>query len=151
MTSQYDFSNDDWNHVATTPVLVGFAVALAEDSGVFGSWRELRTLNNTIAEGFEDDSANSLISQAAATDTSDKTEAYKAISAEALAETAVLACERLNDILSSKAEPDESAGYKRWVLRIANAVAEAASEHGDRVSPGEAALIERLHASLAID
>ncbi len=151
MTSQFDFSNDDWNHLASTPVLVGFAVAKAEDSGFFGSLREAKTLTDSISDGLVDNAANELIRQASATETKDQVDNYKSMSSEALAETAVLACERLDAILAANAEADEAQGYKQWVLRVANAVAEAAKEHGDRVSAGEAALIKRIHQALAID
>ena len=42
MTSQFDFTNNEWNDIAVLPVLVGFAVAKAEDSGRIGSFRGIR-------------------------------------------------------------------------------------------------------------
>lgn len=150
VTSQFDFSNDDWDHIATTPVLVGFAVAKAEDSGFFGSMREAKALSDSIAAGLEDDPALGLISQASATETKDMADAFKTMSAEVLADTAVAACHDLSAILSATAGPDEAAGFKKWVFSVADTVARAAKEHGVRVSPGEAALIERIGVALAI-
>lgn len=150
MTSQFDFSADDWDHVASTPLLVGFAVAKAEDSGFLGSLREMKTLISTIAAGAEESSAGSLINQAAATEPKAKTRVYRATGPAELAEAAVSACQELSAVLSAKTDPDEAAGYKRWVLDIAHGVAEAATEGGVRVSPPEVALIERIESALAL-
>lgn len=151
MTSQFDFSNDDWDHIATTPVLVGFAVAKAEDSGFFGSMREAKALSDSIAAALENEAARDLIRQASATETKEKAESFKSMSPEALADSAVAACRQLSEMLSTTAEPDEAAGYKNWVFDVANTVAKAAKEHGVRVSPSEEALIKRIGLALAID
>lgn len=148
MTTQYDFSSHDWKHVAMTPVLVGWAVARAEDSGFYGSIKEARTLVATIADSAEANSANSLIAQAAATDTEAETSAFKATSPEALAGAAENACRELMSILAATAQPDEVKGFADWVLGVARTVAEAAKEDGVRVSAGEANLIDRLEAAL---
>jgi hypothetical protein len=151
MTGQYDFTNQDWQHVAMTPVLVGWAVARAEDSGFYGSIKEARTLVSTIAAGAEQNPAGSLIAQAAATDTDELTSAFRATAPDALAGAAVNACRELVRILAVTVQPDEATGYARWVLSVANTVAEAAKEDGVRVSAGEADLIDRLQAALGID
>ena len=54
MATQFDFSNDDWERVAAAPLLVGMAVAKAEDSGFLGSIRETRALLSNIADGADD-------------------------------------------------------------------------------------------------
>lgn len=150
MTTQYDFTNEDWEHLAATPVLVGMAVARAEDSGFFGSIREARSLLATIAEGAEANPARSLIAQAAATDTSAHYEAYKALAAEALAIDATAACRRLAELLDQVAESTEADGYKRWVVEVADSVARAAKEHGTRISAGEVAVIDQVSEALGL-
>ena len=149
MTTQYDFSTGDWKHVAMTPVLVGWAVARAEDSGFYGSIKEARTLVSTIAASAAESPANSLIAQAASTDTDAETSAFRSTAPEALAGAAENACIELVRVLAAVAQPDEVRGFADWVLSIANTVAEAAKEDGVRVSAGEAELIKRLEAILA--
>lgn len=149
MTSQFDFTTDQWTHLASTPLLVGLAVAKAEDSGFLGSIRETRTLSSSIVAPDDGNPARSLIDQAATTDVGDLVDVYKATNAEGLAMTAVRACEELAAILDQVAEPDETKGYKAWVLDVARTVAEAAKEDGVRVSPGEADLIERIASALS--
>lgn len=151
MATQFDFSNDDWDRVAAAPVLVGMAVAKAEDSGFFGSIRETRSLLSSIADGVADSPARELIAQAAATDTSVEYEAYKVLAPEALAVDAEEACRQLVRILGGVVDADVADGYKRWLVDLAQAVAEAAKEQGQRVSPGEVEVIERVTKALGLE
>jgi len=133
-----------------SPVLVGLAVAKAEDSGYFGSKKETRTLDSKMVADGDESAARALIDQAVTTETSPEVEAAMALPAAALADAAVAACVELTEILGSTAEHSEAHGYKTWVLNVANEVAEAAKEDGVRVSPGEAALINRVREALAL-
>lgn len=148
-TTQFDFSNDDWETIASTPVVVGFAVAKAEDSGYLGSLRETRTLIATIAAGAEDNPARSLIDGAAS---GEETKAilkdYGTTAPDVLADLAVDACTALVGLLAESAEPEEALGYRRWVLEVAGSVAEAAKEQRVRISPPEADLIDRITKAL---
>ena len=150
MTTQFDFSNDDWDHIATTPGLVGFAVARAEDSGFLGSHREIRTLAATLATGVDDGPGRTLIDAATVAEPKDIMRTHSAASPEVLADAAVAACERLVRLLAATAEPAEAEAFRRWTLDVATNVAEAARENGKRVSPGEAVLIDRIRAALAL-
>ena len=149
-TSQFDFSNDQWEQVATTPWLVGMAVARAEDSGFLGSLKETRALLATIAATAESSPAGSLIAQAATTDTEERYEELREADPAALAADAVAACREVVDVLAAVAAPDEANGYRRWVLDVARAVAGAAKEHGVRVSPREEALLGQIEAALGL-
>ncbi|MEM9562688.1 MAG: hypothetical protein AAGA93_08740 [Actinomycetota bacterium] len=150
MGTQFDFSNDDWDRVAAAPVLVGMAVAKAEHSGFLGSIRETRSLLATIADGASDNPARDLIAQAAATDTTADFEAYRVLTPDALATDAEVACQELTRILADTVEPDIADGYKRWVLSVAGAVAEAAKEQGVRVSRGELEVIVQVTKALGL-
>lgn len=151
MTSQFDFSNDEWEHVAMTPVLVGMAVAKAEESGFLGSLRETRTLVASLTPDATDNPAHALIDQAAATDTQAKYDAFKSGTPDVLAEAAVTACRELKTILAGVATPEEASAFAHWVIEVAQSVAEAAKEHGVRISAGEAALIDELRTTLAVE
>ena len=150
-TSQFDFSNDQWELVASAPVLVGLAVARAEDSGFLGSIKETRTLLGAIAAQVEQSPAGSLIAQAATTDTGEQYEHYREVDRAALATEAVAACHQLVQVLADVAQPEEADGYKRWVLDVGRAVASAAKEHGVRVSAGEEAVITQVEAALGLE
>lgn len=150
MTTQYDFSNEDWHRIAAAPVLVGMAVARAEDSGFVGSIRETRTLMAQVSAGSADGPAGALIAQAAATDTEADYEVFKALAPTALADDAERACSWLSEILAAVASPTEAEGYKQWVLQVATAVADAAKEHGTRVSKGEQDVLARVSEALGL-
>lgn len=150
MTNHYDFSNDDWEQLARTPLLVGMAVAKAEDSGFFGSIREVRSLLGTIDDGADDNPASDLIDQIAAVDTEADFAAYRTLSPAALATDAVDACRLVARILADGAKPDEAEGFKRWVVEVARHVAVAAKEHGTRISPGEVAVIGAVTEALGL-
>jgi hypothetical protein len=154
VTSQYDFSHDQWKLLATTPLLVGMAVARAEDSGFFGSIRETRTLLADLQAGVADgqhQAAASLITQASGYDYDDAFQAYKAMPPEALASDATRACGELALVLASVAEPAEATSYKQWILAVADHVAQAAREDGVRVSAGETDVLEAVSGALGIE
>jgi hypothetical protein len=51
-------------------------------------------------------------------------------------------------LLEQKATPGEVAAYKKFVLDVAERVAEAHKEHGGQVSDAERAAIEKISAAL---
>lgn len=148
MTSPYDFTAEDWDQVTIAPMLVGLAVAKAEDSGFFGSMRETRTLLSTIADEVTDNPAAGLINAAAVADTEERVKGLSAAGPDVLGEAAVNACRELAAILDGAATAEEADGFKAWIVSIAVAVAEAAKETDVRVSPAESALIDRVRAAL---
>ncbi|MEM9131204.1 MAG: hypothetical protein AAF962_15005 [Actinomycetota bacterium] len=143
-TTQFDFANEEWELIASAPVIVGYAVARAEDSGFVGSLRETRTLVASIAAGAEDNPARSLIDGATTTEVRELMKEYGSSAPEYLADTAVEVCTRLVPVLGDTATTEESVGYRRWVLEVARSVAEAAREHRVRVSEPEADLLARV-------
>ena len=150
MTTQFDFSNDEWEDLATAPVLVGMAVAKAEESGFLGNRREARTLADTLASQAESYPATSLIAQAATTDTSMQQEHFDSLLPEMLTTQAIDTCKRVAASLANRAQPDESEDFRRWVLAVGRTVAEAAKEDGVLVSPGEQAVLGQVTAALGL-
>lgn len=150
MTSQFDFTNNEWNDIAVLPVLVGFAVAKANHSGIVGNFREIRTLMTTIAAEAPDTAARALIEAASTLDVKDKIDEFEAHDPDLLADVAVSACEQMSRVLDDRADPPEAAAYKAWVLDVGRQVANAAKESGVRVSAPEAALLDRVKATLGL-
>lgn len=150
MTSQFDFTNNEWNDIAVLPVLVGYAVARAEQSGRIGSFLEIRALVGTIADSAPDGPARSLIEAASTIAVKDRIEDFQEHEPDLLADVAVSACTRIARVLDERAEPAEAQGYKRWVIGVAEGVANAAREDGVRVSEPEQALLDRARAALGL-
>lgn len=151
VTNVFEFSNDEWESLTVAPTIVGLAVAKAEDSGLIGSYRESRAVVSTLSPDVGDNPAVHLIEAAAAVDTTDVVERLTggdSATPQSLAELAVGVCASVAAALRSRATADEREGYIAWLLGVAERVANAAKEGGIRVSPPEAALIERLERAL---
>ena len=150
MTSQFDFTNSEWSDIAVLPVLVGFAVAKAEDSGRFGNFREIRTLIHQIAAEAPHNAAQGLIEAASIIEVKAKLDEFADQDSELLGDVAVTSCREISRVLDDKAQPDEAAAYKAWVFDVAYQVADTAKQHGERVSAAEAALLDRTKKALGI-
>ena len=150
MTTQFDFSPDEWNRIASLPVLVGLAVAKAEDSGFFGSMRETRTVMAEVAAKADpNDPAHGLIQSVAGTDTGAQADAFKAMAPEALGDAAIAASTEVRALLQRVATEAETESFVAWVFALGQHVADVAVENGVRVSPKEAELLERLQGALS--
>jgi len=150
MTSQFDFTNAEWSDIATLPVLVGYAVAMAEDSGRVGSYLEVRTLAHSITSRAPKSPARNLIEAVSTTDVKHKVEAFEEHSPELLADIAVQTALEMGKVLDRRASKQESQAFKEWVVSVGVEVAEAAKEHGVRVSQREAELLDRLRVALQL-
>jgi len=150
MTTQFDFTNNEWSDIAVLPVLVGFAVAKADDSGWMGSFREIRTLINQLAADAPENAAQSLIAAASIIDVQTKLDDFANHDFELLGDVAVTACREISRVLDDKAQSDAATAYKTWVFDLAYQVATTSKEQGVRVSPLEAALLARAKEALGL-
>jgi ribosomal protein L12E/L44/L45/RPP1/RPP2 len=150
MTTQFDFTNNEWSDIAVLPVLVGLAVARAEDSGTVGSYFEIRTLVTSIAAEPDDSPAKALIEAISTIDVKEKIEELEANDPEVLADVAARSCREIAKLIEERASDGEARAYKLWVHGIGRRVAEAAREDGVRVSPTEIDLLRRLRTELSL-
>ncbi len=150
MTSQFDFTNAEWSDIAALPVLLGYAVAQAEDSGRVGTFRELRALVNRIGDAAPQNAAQALIEAASTIDVRDKLEEFEDHTPELLGDVAVTACDTIARVVEERAEADEAQAFKQWVYDIAHQVASTAKEDGVRISAPESALLDRAKAALSL-
>ncbi len=150
MTSQFDFTDNEWNDVAVLPVLVGYAIAKVEDSGMVGNFREIRTLMATIADEAPDNAARALIEAASTIDVKDKIDEFEVHSPDVLADVAVSACAQMSRVLDDRADAAEATAYKTWVLDVGYRVANTAKESGVRISAPEVHLLDRVMGALGL-
>lgn len=150
MTTQFDFTNAEWSDIAVLPVLLGYAIAQAEDSGMIGDFFEIRTLVHAITEEAPHNAARSLIEAAGTIDVKAAIEGFEEHGAELLGDVAVASCSRIARVLDDRAQPDEARDYKSWIMHVATEVANAASEDGVRVSDAESTLLGRARTALGI-
>jgi hypothetical protein len=162
MTTQADYTAEEWNTLAAMPAVVGLAVILADQSQPRGRKAELAALGDSAAAAAADFSDNELVqallpaAQAAAT--SEQVAEYgKAKRTEKALEVAVTWCEKVNALLAAKSPFLEADGYKRFVLStglnvaLVSADAEYLGIGGQMLSHGERKTLLKLVDVLDVD
>ena len=150
--------------------LVGVAMAGAGSSGLVGSTKEMFANARSMMAAKKEYGSNTLI-QSIVPDTTDPSKAMEdaknqrnivmdrlktngVTSSEQLADQVLADCTAAIGILRQKESPEIVAEYKKWLLEIAEKVANAAKEGdflgfgGERFSEKEQALFAKLKATL---
>ena len=149
MTGKADFNADEWSTVVEGPMLAGLRVITA---GRGGTIRESVAMGQTYAKARQDQGNSELLDALVSSPP-----ALDPQRAQGGGDIAQLSGERLRqavELLESKATPDEVEAYKRFVLSLAQAAAEAHKEGGflgvggKQVSPEEQAAIDDISATL---
>ena len=152
MTGKADFNADEWSTVVEGPMLAGLRVVTA---GRGGTIRESLAMGQTYAKARQDQGNSELLDALVSSPPALDPERARAGGGD----IAQLSGERLRqavDLLEAKATPDEVDAYKRFVLSLARAAAEAHKEGGflgvggKQVSPEEQAAIDDISATLGL-
>jgi hypothetical protein len=166
-----NYSEGEWETILTTPQLVGMAMTGAGYSGIIGSTKEMFASASSMMNAKKEYSSNTLI-QSLIPDATDPKKALEDAktqrniimeqlksknvkSSEQLTEIILSDCKSAISILEQKESPEVVADYKKWILDIAEKVANAAKEGGflgfggERFSEKEQALFDKLKNVLA--
>lgn len=148
MTGKADFTDEEWKTVLEAPPSAGLLV-IASDRG--GSIRETFSMAKAYTEARKQHGESELLDDLVnAKPEMDHTRYHSPEELKA-------AClKHLSDgvsLLNEKATPDEVEEYKKFIVGLANRVAEARKEgfmglSGDRVSDDERGAIEEIEAAL---
>ena len=141
MTGKSDFNEEEWDLVREGPPAAGMVALTAEHGGTF---RETWALAKTYAEARKEHGENELLDALV----DEKPEMNRYSSPQELEEVGLGRLSEAVTLLKQKATPEEVAGYKRFVLDVAERVAEAHKEQGGQVSAAEREAIEKITASL---
>ncbi len=158
MAGKADFSEQEWATVKRAPILAGLATSLADPSGPLGTIKESMAAMQSVVGASKKPTGNGLI-DAVATDISEGAKQrqnplgdFKPTAQNAGA--AVLEeLTKANQLVGAKATAD-AAGFRAWLLDIAQDAAEAAKEGGflgiggERVSAAEQGMLDKLKATL---
>jgi hypothetical protein len=143
MTGKADFAAGDWQTVLEGPPTAGMIVVTAQRGGIF---RETLAIAKTYAEARKHHGENELLDEiVSAKPEIDRTRYH---SAEELKEHGLRHLRDAVELLERTATPEEVDDYKRFVLNVADKVASAHREGGEKVSPAERAAIEAIAATL---
>ena len=157
MTTQADYTPDDWETLRLAPSMAAEAVRLAGPSGPGGRFLEGRAVKHATQASFARLGSVALIADLARVGldpASAPADADPVAGAEAYIAGALEQAKRTRAILAAApAGPDEREAYGSLVMDIAEAVACAAGEPGSvaNVTDGERALLVQLAAALGMD
>lgn len=164
MATKADFTTEEWAQVLGSVMMAGMAVTLADPSGLIGMTKEGLASGSALVAAKTDPKANALVKSVVSDfETSEGRKAARAaiqtrlsgkqasdmkgIILEALAQGAAL--------VDAKA-PDDAPGFKAWLARISEQVANASSEGGFlgfggvKVSDAEKATLDEISKALKL-
>ncbi len=148
MTGKADFSADEWEVVLKGPPSAGMIVVTAQRGGTF---RESFSMAKAYAEARKQHGDSQLLDEIAATKPEIDRARYH--SAEELKDHGLQHLREAVELLEQKATPEEVEEYRRFVLTLANRVADAHKEgflglSGERVSEAERAAVAEIAEAL---
>ena len=133
MSVKDKFTPEEWRGLLRAPMLAGYAVAGAAPSRQEDFIREMAGLADGIAEGeraSKDSLLGAVVAEISANATEEQRGQTEKLSNEDVRARAIDTCRAAADALDAKAAPEEAYEYKRWVLVVAERVAQAAKEGG---------------------
>jgi hypothetical protein len=143
MTNQDAFTADEWTLVREAPTSAGIVVVTASRGGTF---RETFAMSKAYVDARAEHGKSELLD--AIVGSKPKMDHPHPHSPEELTATAVQHIRDAIALLETKATAVEVEDYRHFVLALAEKVATAHREHGQDVSPEEAAALEQIRTAL---
>jgi hypothetical protein len=157
MSDKSSYTSEEWQVLFTAAPMIGMGVSLASPNGPFGVVKEMFAVGMAISETLQAGSSNPLV-KAVIDDMKargTKPERPAGMDNPESAKRVVLdTMKRVDAVLAAKSTPDEAAGFKSWLVGIANKVAEASTEGGffgiggERVTQAEKQAIAEMASAL---
>jgi hypothetical protein len=162
MAGKMDFTPEEWARVVASPMVAGMAITAADPSGLWGllkeamsgGWALLEVKQNAganpLAKAVADDMATSETRTAAREGLQQR---FKGSSVTDAKGKAIEELRSVAALVDAKA-PQDAAGFKAWLLAVAQKAAEAGSEGGFlgiggvAVSDAEKATLAEIAAAL---
>lgn len=146
MTGKADFSKEEWELVSEGPPAAGLIVITAQRGGVF---RETLAIGKAYTEARRQHGESQLLDEIVkAKPERDHTRYH---SAEELKQGGLKHLRDAVALLGQKATAEEVSGYGRFVLAVADKVANAHREEGVAVSEAERAAIDEIAEAIGAD
>jgi hypothetical protein len=143
MTSQDAFTADEWALVREAPTSAGILVVTASRGGTF---RETFAMSKAYVDARAEHGKSELLD--AIVGSKPKMDHPHPHSPEELTATAVQHIRDAIALLETKATAEEIEDYRHFVLALAEKVATAHREHGQDISPEEAAALDQIRTAL---
>lgn len=144
MATKEDFSPEEWEAISDGPVYAGMMIITASRGG---SFRETFSMSKTWAEARQRQGESELLDAVVAEKPKLEDKPGSAIE---LHNAGVQMIQQAVAAIEAKS-PDELAAYRNFVTGLAERVAEAHEEHGEKISPGERSVLDEIIAALGSD
>ncbi|HKE67848.1 MAG TPA: hypothetical protein VKB55_01255 [Nocardioidaceae bacterium] len=162
MTTKSDFPEDEWSRIVRAPFVAGLAISLADPGGPIEAAKETMA---TLRSATNPPSREQLVTeialdiQAQVQQKQNPLRGYRPTTeGEAPSGEQVLTELRaVHEMVAAKATAEETAAFGRWIVATAQAAANAAKEggflgfHAERVSKGEQAMLDEVHAVVSAE
>jgi len=146
MTGKADFTEEEWELISEGPPSAGLIVVTAQRGGVF---RETLAIPAAYVEARQLYGGSELLDEIVTARPEREHTHFRSF--EELKENGLQHLRDTVALLEQKATEEEVAGYKRFVLAVADKVANAHREGGTSVSDAEQAAIEEISKVLGAD
>ncbi|MBM4207777.1 MAG: hypothetical protein FJ190_07070 [Gammaproteobacteria bacterium] len=168
-----NYTEDELNLLASTPQLIGSAMAFIGNSELFGTGKEMFANAQSVMAGVKDYPNNALIQSILPNPQGDSAAAMEKMkkvrdwgvarlkakgikSAEEFRDAAMADVQAAADLLAAKSSPQEAEEYRQWCMSIAEKVAMATTEGGflgfggERLSANEKQLLSQFEGVLGV-
>jgi hypothetical protein len=145
MTGKTEFTLEEWELVLVGPPSAGLIVVTAQRGGVF---RETFAIGKAYTEARREHGASQLLDEIVGARYERDHTRYR--SAKEMKRGGLQNLRDATTLIEQKATPEELAAYKRFVLTVADKVANAHREEGVDVSAAEQAAIDEIAAALGV-
>jgi hypothetical protein len=159
MTSKQDFTDEEWARLRRAPLVAGLAISVADPGGPIEITKETMASLRTATTPPSQEELLAAVSQ----DLTKLAQEKQNPMGDFKVDKNVLAGQQIldelravNEILQAKATPEEAEAFRRWMIAVAQAAADAAKEGGflgfgaEQVSEGEEKMLEQLGNALGL-
>lgn len=157
MTTQADFTEDEWAKLYRAPLVAGMGVSLADIGGPIEMSKESLAAMKTAVTPTEGQGLVVDLSAGLKVVLDEKQNPMADLKPESGTDPREMILDEIreaNRIVSAKATPEEAAGYRAWVVQSAKNAADAAKEGGFfgigavQVSEGEQSFLAKVEEAM---
>jgi len=159
MTSKADYDEEEWTRLRRAPFVAGLAISMADPGGPIEMAKETMATLRAATTSPSPEELLVAVAQDIASMMNRKQNPLKSFKPESAALAGKMVLDELkavNEIATAKATPEEADAFRRWLLTVAQAAADAAKEGGfmgfgaELVSQGELRMLGELRATLGV-
>jgi hypothetical protein len=152
MTKKADFNAEEWSLLLEAPPIAGMIVAVAERGGMI---RESMSMARAYAEARQRQDGTELLEEIVSAQPGLDPQRFQSV--EQLRSVGLQRIREATELVESKATDEETEGYKRFIVTVADTVAHAKKEGGvlgiggKQVSEQERTAIEEIASTVGTE